>query len=103
MNRVLSSTLVLLFLALSCTSFSRATDVVRGQLARDLNREWVFGFRLRTMECWRSLSPLQLKRSGIHQQTGTELSLERIRTIHAGHDLSHLSQIEERLQLLSAG
>ena len=38
MNRVLSSTLVLLFLALSCTSFSRAMDVVRGQLARDLNR-----------------------------------------------------------------
>ncbi len=52
-------------------------------------------------QCWTSLTPVQLQRSGIHQETGVGLSLERIRTLQAGHDLSHLSQIEERLHLLN--
>lgn len=52
------------------------------------------------LQLWHELSPQDLERCGLHHETGVRLSLRRMRNIQAGHDLSHLAQIEERLQLL---
>lgn len=41
---------------------------------------------------WRRLSPVDLARVGMHNERGPE-SLELMRQMNAGHDLSHLDQI----------
>jgi hypothetical protein len=46
---------------------------------------------------WRRLSPADLKRTSQHNQRGLE-SLETILRMQAGHDLSHLDQINRYIQ-----
>lgn len=46
---------------------------------------------------WRGLSAADLERSGRHAQAGVEMSLGFLRRLLAGHDLSHLEQLAERL------
>lgn len=45
------------------------------------------------LRLWRRLTPQELQRVGVHSDRGEE-SLELILTTYAGHDLSHLDQIE---------
>lgn len=45
---------------------------------------------------WRRLAPEQLRRCGLHNRRGDE-SLETVRRLTAGHDLSHLDQIRRYL------
>lgn len=45
------------------------------------------------LRLWRRMTLEQLQRVGLHQQRGEE-SLETMRIMLAGHDLSHLDQIE---------
>lgn len=45
---------------------------------------------------WRKVTPEDLKRTYQHQERGAE-SIETMRTLHAGHDLSHLEQITRYL------
>lgn len=45
------------------------------------------------LRLWRAMTPEQLQRFGVHQQRGKE-SLDTMQVMLAGHDLSHLDQIE---------
>ena len=45
---------------------------------------------------WRKVTPEDLKRTYQHQERGAE-SIETMRVLHAGHDLSHLEQITRYL------
>lgn len=45
------------------------------------------------LRVWRRMTPEQLQRVGLHQQRGEE-SLDTMRVMLAGHDLSHRDQIE---------
>jgi hypothetical protein len=42
---------------------------------------------------WARLTPVDLKRIGIHGERGEE-SLDRMRRLYAGHDILHLRQLE---------
>lgn len=48
------------------------------------------------LRLWEKLTPEELNRKGLHQQRGEE-SLDTMRLMLAGHDLSHLDQIERYL------
>jgi hypothetical protein len=51
---------------------------------------------------WRRLTPVELARVGIHNERGPE-SLELMRMMSAGHDLSHIGQINRYVEaVLSA-
>ena len=52
-------------------------------------RRWNLAF-------WRRLAPDQLERAGRHAEAGLAIPLHLLRRIQAGHDLSHLGQIDER-------
>ena len=51
------------------------------------------------LSVWRRLSPADLKRTGQHNERGTE-SLEVILCMLAGHDLSHLNQINRYVEAI---
>jgi hypothetical protein len=57
--------------------------------------------RLLNLSVWRRLSPVDLQRSGQHNERGEE-SLAVMLQLLAGHDLSHLHQIRRYMQALEA-
>lgn len=66
--------------------------------AADLLEE--FGaLRAMNLRLWRSLSAKELLRSAMHPERGEE-SLDEMITMLAGHDLSHLDQLERYLKAI---
>lgn len=57
--------------------------------------------RQRNMPLWRRLTSEDLERVGLHNERGEE-SLETMRLMTAGHDLSHLDQIARYLDALDS-
>ena len=55
--------------------------------------------RLLNLALWRQTSPEDLKRTSQHNERGPE-SLEVMLRLLAGHDLSHLAQINRYLQAI---
>jgi len=55
--------------------------------------------RALNLAVWRQTSPEELKRSGMHNERGTE-SLDVMLRLLAGHDLSHLDQISRYIQAI---
>ena len=53
------------------------------------------------LDFWRSLDDSELARTGHHPGAGIDISLHLLRRIQAGHDLSHLDQLERFLEQLS--
>lgn len=67
--------------------------------------ELLLGFsmlRKLNLELWRRLTPAQLERVGIHQERGEE-SLRLMLRMEAGHDLSHIDQIQRYLTAIDEG
>lgn len=52
--------------------------------------------RAANLSLWKRISPGNLQRSGIHNQRGRE-SLDKNLLMQAGHDLSHIDQLERYL------
>ncbi len=59
------------------------------------------GLRTYNLALWRRMSPEDLKRTGTHEERGPE-SLELMMRMEAGHDLSHIDQIQRYLAAITA-
>ncbi|MGH2707004.1 MAG: DinB family protein [Actinomycetota bacterium] len=63
---------------------------------RDLALRQLGGLREANLRLWRSLTPEQLQRVGMHSERGAE-SVDRMLRLNAAHDLVHRRQIERIL------
>ena len=98
MKRALSPTFVLLFLSLACISSSSAMDVVRGQLARDLNSYLV-------KEAETSFSGVVLIAKGgeviLHRAYGqSDVEKPRANSVDTVFDIGSVSQIFTAITIL---
>jgi hypothetical protein len=59
------------------------------------------GLRAANLRLWRSLSPAELAREGLHSERGPE-SVDRLVRLAAGHDLVHRRQIDRVLAAAGA-
>ncbi len=64
--------------------------------------EMFTGLRLFNLGIWRRIDPSDLRRSGRHDERGTE-SLDVMLRMCAGHDLSHLDQLDRYLEAIGQG
>jgi len=55
--------------------------------------------RQANLSLWRQMTPADLKRTGLHNERGEE-SLGIMLKMNAGHDLSHLDQIQRYLHAI---
>lgn len=58
--------------------------------------DWFRSLRMMNIHLYKSLSPDQMKRVGIHNERGEE-SIETMLTMEAGHDLFHIKQLKHYL------
>jgi hypothetical protein len=58
--------------------------------------------RVPNVALWKRVEPVQLQRSGLHNERGRE-TLDKYLTAHAGHDLSHIDQIRRYLGAIRKG
>ena len=75
-------------------AWARTLGYAAADLSVALNQ--LRGVRAANMRLWRSLTPAQLARVGIHSERGEE-SMDRVIRMMGGHDLVHRRQIDRVL------
>jgi hypothetical protein len=71
------------------------------QQSSSLILDWFRNLRMMNIHVYKSLTPIQMKRYGTHNERGEE-SIETMLTLEAGHDLHHQKQLIQFVEALNS-